>query len=229
MTVGLPVYNQADILPLALTGLSKQVGAGEWELIVSSEDHVWDVIRDYQDRLLRAGCVKIVEDRLRGWIPLPEKWRRIGHMMDKGSLGLILQAADCYPHPDRIRQSKDAMNDGFDWYHERKGYFYDINTGRVVLFDGSFNRKSKTCLNMCVAKRHVEDLPLSDKAKGIDGWLFRMIKNPKVYLFKGLPRGVDVHGKNNISVKRGGMIKEYKPPFFKTNKRIEDIIDFKWR
>ena len=73
-----------------------------------------------------------------------------------------------------------------------------------------------------------EILPLSDKKKGIDGWLLSVIKNPAIYTFKGLPEGVDIHGKNNISIKRGGMIKKHKSPFFKVNKKIEEIIDLSW-
>ena len=30
-----------------------------------------------------------------------------------------------------------------------------------------------------------------------------------------------------ISIKRGGMIKKHKPPFFKVNKKIDDIINLK--
>lgn len=224
ITVGLPVYNQTDILSLALTGLSKQKNAGEWELIVCSEDAVNSVVNKFKDKLNRAGCSKVIIKKLNEWIPLPQKWRMIGQMMHLDSIGMILQAADCYPHPDRIRQSKDAMVNGYDWYHEQRGYFYDVNTKKVVLFNGAFSKKSKTYLNMCIASRHVRSLPLSDKKKGIDGWLLQTIPNPNIYLFKGLPKGVDFHGKNNISTKRGAMIKKCKLPFFKVSKKLKDII-----
>ena len=225
ITVGLPVYNQTAVLPVALLGLSNQELAGEWELIVSSEDDVWDVVSEYEHRLFAAGCVRVTEDRLRGWIPLPQKWRRIGQMMHHNSVGMFLQDADCYSHPHRIRQSREAMENGYDWYHEQKGYFYDIHSGQIVLFDGSTNRKGKTCLNMCIAANHARKLPVSNARRGVNGWMFKTIENPRVYLYKKIPKGIDFHGANTISFKRGGMIKKLRHPFIKTDVKVNKILD----
>lgn len=227
ITVGLPVYNQTDILKLALLGLSRQKNAGKWELIICSEDDVSMVIGKYTKSLKKAGCRKIAFNKLDKWIPLPQKWRKIGRMMHSRSVGMILQAADCYPHKNRIRQSRNAMVNGYDWYQEEKGYFYDFNTEKMVLLSGAFGKKNPTRLNMCIASRHARKFPLSSKLKGIDKWMLGTIKKPKIYSFKGLPLGVDTHGKNTISHKRGRLIENYIRPFYKTDRKIEEIVDLK--
>ena len=226
VTVGLPVYNQTEILSLALMGLASQKTEETWELIICTENDVENVVDLFREDLKKSGCVKIVIDKLFEWIPLPQKWRRIGQQMDPKSSGMILQAADCYPHRDRITQSAYAMSLGFDWYHEKKGYFYDINSGKMALFDGDFCPPNSTYLNMCIADKHVRDLPLSNKRKSIDRWLFKGIENPKVYTFEGPAMGVDIHGKNWISARRGKKINTYQPPFFKSSVGIKSIINF---
>lgn len=206
ITVALPVYNQTGVLNIALEGLARQREAGGWELIVCSENDVWDVVNNYRDRLLEAGCENIICDKIETWIPLPQKWRRIGLMISPNSVGMMLHAADCYSHPDRIKQSKQAMINGYDWYHESAGYFYSIGDALLVKYDN--NQKGKTHLNMCIASNHAKKLPKSDLRKNIDGWMYRTIQDPKVYQDYSLHSGVDLHGMNNISIYRGKFIKD---------------------
>lgn len=223
ITVGLPVYKQIKILSVALTGLANQEKPGEWELMVCSENNVESIVNGFRKRLLNAGCCNINIDKLDTWIPLPQKWRKMGRMMHSESIGMILQAADCYPHPKRIAQSRDAMSKGYDWYHEQRGYFYDIPSKRMVLFDGG-ERESKTFLNMCIASRHARNLPLSDKKKSIDGWMFKTIDSPKVFTYRGMPKGVDFNGANTISLGRGKRMRELRYPFTKTKIGIKEVL-----
>ena len=224
ITVGLPVYNQTEILPLALLGLTNQQNAGEWELIISSEDDVWDIVKKYEDKLRSTGCKWVIRDRLKDWIPLPHKWKRIGEYMSKDSVGMMLQAADCYAHPDRIAQSRRAMEGGYDWYQESRGYFYDFKTDLLVLYDGNIKTGSRTDLNMCIAARHAKRLPVSDKRKGIDNWMLRTIDNPRMYVFENIPCGVDLVGVNNISIKRPGKMRKLDKPWKRTDKKITDVL-----
>ena len=225
ITIGLPVYNQNKILPIALEGLCRQQEAGEWELIVSSEDNVWDIMDSYADRLREAGCVNFVYHKIKFWIPLPMKWQKIGRLMDKASIGMMLQAADCYSHPDRIKQSRQAMLGGYDWYQEGVGCFYDVTNKKMSLYNhpAYYRPAQKSALNMCMAARHAKRLPLSHKTSSIDRLLFESIKTKKVYQTNQVHAGVDLHGKNNISVNRGALIENDTKPFVPTNKAIYEI------
>ncbi|MFP4365533.1 MAG: hypothetical protein ACLFQA_00430 [Bacteroidales bacterium] len=227
ITVGLPVYNQTKILPVALLGLTNQKNAGYWELIVSSEDEVWNIVDEFSGRLRQSGCINIVYDKLSKWTPLPHKWRRVGRLMNETSVGMMLQAADCYAHQDRIAKSRLAMNGGYDWYQERRGYFYDFKAKLLVMYDGKIKTGSRTDLNMCIATKHAKKLPLSDKRKGIDNWMLGTIDDPKMYISENIYQGVDIQGMNNISIKRPRKMRELAPPFKKTDKNIADIIE-KW-
>lgn len=228
ITVGLPVYRQRRVLRAALEGLCLQKGSGEWELVISSEHDLKSIIGKYEKRLAKAGCKRVVYDKIDKWIPLPKKWRRIGRLMDENSLGMLLQAADCYPHRYRIRQSKKAMLQGYDWYDELRGYFYDIPSKTMVLFDGSVSRyKRPTNLNMCIAGQYARRLPGSSKKRGVDKWMFKTIPDPKVFVYKSVPLGVDFVGFNNISVKRSKAIQNLEVPFVRTSTRINDIINDK--
>lgn len=226
ITVGLPVYNQTKVLHIALEGLCRQVVAGEWELIVSSEDNVWPVVDKYREKLKEAGCVNVIYDKLTEWIPLPKKWQRIGKLMSSDSLGMILQAADCYSHPDRIKQSKIAMIRGYAWYNETIGYFYYIDKKKLVKYRnlGAASR-TKTHLNMCVAAKYAKALPDSDIKAGVDSWMFRTIPegSRRIKAVNKSHAGVDLHGMNNISKKRGQMIEQCLKAFVEVEKTIDTI------
>jgi hypothetical protein len=222
LTVGLPVYNQTGVLHIALESLCRQFG--KWELIVSSEDNIWGVVDSYKDRLKQAGCVNIIYDKLKDWIPLPQKWQRIAQLMSGESLGMMLQAADCYSHPDRIKQSEEAMLQGYNWYNESIGYFYYVQKDLLAIYDNSpFTHF--THLNMCIATKYAKDLPFCDKRAGIDGWMLSCIpeNERKVCQVDRLHSGVDLHGLNNISKKRGAMIEGFAKAFKPTKLTIEQI------
>lgn len=227
ITVGLPVFNQTRIMHIALEGLCRQEDTGDWELIISSEDNsVWKVVDVYTERLKNAGCIDVVCDRIKGWIPLPQKWKKIGSMMNESSIGMILQAADCYSHPARINQSKDAMQKEYNWYHESMGYFYYLNKGLLVKYDNSRHKVGTvTHLNMCISGDYAKKLPSCELKSGIDAWMFRTIPAPelKVKQIDKLHSGVDLHGMNNISKKRGRMIEDCRNAFKNPRTSLDKI------
>lgn len=221
ISVALPVFNQSKILPVALESLCNQECFCEWELIICTEDSIEQVVEPYKKRLKLAGCINIVIDKLDGWIPLPQKWKRIGELMHGSSMGMMLQAADCYGHKHRIAFSYAAMLLGFDWYHERKGYFFDIASFTLAEYN---KRENHTFLNMCMAAKHAKRIPLSSQAKNIDYFLLSTITKPKVFTHEENLGGVDFNGFQNISNKRGEMIANFTYPFFRVKAKITDIL-----
>ena len=225
ITVGLPIFNQVDVMHIALEGLCRQVDACDWELNILTEDDVYGIIEQYAARLKAAGCKDIIVQRLDYWIPLPMKWKCIGSQLGKDSVGMMLHAGDCYSHPYRIFQSWRAMEQGYDWYQEGVGYFYDVGNKHMSLYNHPkyYLPAKKSALNMCIAARHVKNLPSSRKTSSIDRLLFESIKTKNVYQTNQVHDGVDLHGKNNISANRGPLIENNRKPFIATDKAIHEI------
>ena len=224
ISVALPVFNQLKILPVALESLCNQECICKWELIICTEDSIEHIIEPYIKRLNAAGCINILIDKLKEWIPLPQKWKRIGELMDTNSLGMMLQAADCYGHKHRIAFSYAAMVLGFDWYHERKGYFFDIASFTLAEYN---KRENHTFLNMCMAAKHAKCIPFCTLSRNIDYYLLSSIRNPKIFTHEENLGGVDFNGFQNISNKRGEMIANFTYPFFRVKVNVTDIISQK--
>lgn len=209
ISVGLPIYNQTNVMHIALEGLCRQENAGRWELIISSEDDIWEIVDKYLSRLREVGMVSVVYDKIPKWIPLSKKWQRIGQLMLPGSVGLILHAGDCYSHPQRIRQSRQAMEDGYYWYNESVGYFYHLGKKLLTVYDKSMLPPGeKSHLNMCMSSYYAKRIPDATLKKSIDRWLLRGIplRRTKTKQVDNVHKGVDLHGMNNISKERGCMI-----------------------
>ena len=223
ISVALPLYNQSDILPIALCGLSNQIGGIPYELIILTEDKgVGEIVDTWQTALKDSGMIEFKLIELQQWTPLPQKWRILGKEASEQSIGFLLQAGDCYPHPNRIKQSFEAMQNGYDWYHEKQGYFYDFNSKLLAIYRGEL--KAKTHLNMCVATKHVRNLPFASIPNGVDRWLFYQIQDAKVYTHESEVKGVDFNGRNNISHWRGERISRFRPPFYRTFTKLTDLI-----
>lgn len=225
ISVAMPLYNQMNVMHIALEGLCRQENAETWELLIMSEDDVMSIVKKYKDRLKKAGCVSFKVQKLYGWIPLPQKWKAMGEQLTKTSIGMILQAGDCYPHPQRIAQSTKAMKEHYDWYQEGIGYFYDLKSNTVAVYNQPYYYKmtSKPALNMCMSAKHARSIPLSNKTSSIDRFLYESIKNKNVYQTNKRHKGVDLHGANNISKTRGELIVSYSSPFRFTTKSISEI------
>lgn len=237
ITIGLPTYN-SKIVWLAIESLCNQQTNIDWELIIC-EDEIGAngeyYYNQWRDRLKESGCVrfKYVEvsektttsDRM----ALSLKWRVIVANSSASSLGLLLQASDCYSEPHRIQTAYDKFTAGYDWINSRYGIFYHIYEKKTILFDMN-TVETYTGLNMAMGMDIARQLPNEIKFSSIDHWLFTsMMKIKPAYnvyidLSNNWKRGVDTDGENIISVRRKNNYAETKPPFLRTDIKINDCL-----
>ena len=215
ITVALPMFRAKYIGWLALEGLSRQINAPAWELIVDEEfDDQFspfghENIMTYKKRLKQANCKDINYMARKDWVPLSYKWCDISQM-SKGEI-YMLQAADCFAHPHRLRDTFDLMTKNkADWYTARYGIFYEILYDKAVKFVTATERKYG--LNFALKNSLLKKVEQEDKRHYVDWWLFH-----KAEEIKGSPLdviwdesvdndhwkyGFDTNGINNISDRR---------------------------
>ncbi len=222
-TVALPCYNAKHIGWLAVESLCRQEPTPyDWELIVCEEPHDKmlgaDFFLSYANRLVAAGCNRIVYLSPEKWIPLAQKWRMIAQAAHPDSLSFIKAAADCYSPKGRLELAHQLVAEGYEWIDYTKGYFYNIPTGQVVLYDAT----KKTNLSMATTTGRAKKLPLSSKKRHVDKWLYYSIAPKKVYRVSALFPSVDTDGHNNIS-SRNHYYDNPKFPFVATDKKLTEI------
>lgn len=220
LTVGLPNYAN-DIAWLAMESLCRQVCTCEWELIIyedSDKPLGNEFFSSYSERLKAVGCTRQVYINIPGRISLSRKWTEIWSIANKDSLGLMLQASDCYSEPRRIQKTFDALNTGCDWVQSPQGMFYHVKTGKTMMF----TQNGETGLNMAIAGKHLDNIEVKDLYSGVDYWLFSSIKNPEIFndFSVDWANGIDTDGYNRISLTRAKMYKNPKPPFCITHSSI---------
>jgi hypothetical protein len=233
-TVALPCYNAKHIGWLAVESLCRQNPTPyDWELIVCEEPHEGmlgsEFFEGYANRLLAAGCNRIVYLSLDAWVPLAMKWHLIAQNADKNSISFIKADADCYSPKGRLELSHKLVLDGCEWIDYTKGYFYDIPMKKLVLYDAT----QRTNLSMAFPTKLAKQLPASDKRRFVDSHLYRNINPRKVYRINDLIPSVDTDGHNNISNRKNYYINP-KLPFVATSNTIKtiglpnDIVDKLW-
>lgn len=239
LTVALPAYNSGNIAWLAMESLCAQENVNfKWELIIIEEQSpnpfTSAAFLAYSKRLTKVGCVSIRYIPLERKITLSEKWKRIGECCAETSEAFVLQTCDCYSYPGRLKMTHDAISQGYDWCQVKQGYFYEIQTGRTIRYNGDLIDWSKNHLNMAFRTEYARSIPFAELPCGIDGWLFTTFEKQKgspLSIFNcfgnGWERGVDTHGANNISVARARFFNEAKPPFQSTEMPIEGIVPIK--
>lgn len=234
-TVALPCYNAKHIGWIALESLCRQEPTPyDWELIVCEEPHELmlgaDFFASYANRLLAAGCNRIVYLSLDSWVPLAMKWHLIAQQADNGSISFIKADADCYSPKGRLELSHKLVLDGYEWIDYTKGYFYHIPMKKLVLYDAT----QRTNLSMAFPTKLARLLPESDKKRFVDSHLYRSINPKKVYRVNDLVPSVDTDGHNNISNRKDYYINP-KPPFVSTANTLDtiglskDIVDKLWK
>lgn len=237
-TVYLPLWNAAGIAWLALESLCHQKEAPPWELVVIEEDDLVqdgggclgeDGVMHYRDKLHDAGCVDIKYAAITDRIPLSFKHRMAGIYMAGTSNVTVLQAADCYSDPLRIRRQLSIIEGGFDWSHSLSKVFYDIPTRLTVQYMHDLNRHM--ALDMAMRSDLWRSLPAEEVWSGVDKWLFRSMRKAKGsdLLIHGeygeaLAKGVDTHGANTISTTRYMMMSEGGEVFTDTDLRLHDVV-----
>ena len=219
VTVALPVWNSKEIAWLCMESLCNQKVDFEWELLVFEEKHPQQLGRDYfksyQSRL--PGCTIRYLTRNK-WISLSEKWAIMG-MVCEGEY-MCLCAADNYYHPYMLT---DAMTSGADWFITTRGYFYDIDYQKMLIYNALLENVG---LQMTASKRVISGLPMQQKKRSIDNWVFNNLemsltrKDTSTH-WEGT---LCTNGMNNISHKRHKFFKEVKYPFRQTSKTLYNIV-----
>lgn len=238
LTVGLPMYKSKNIAWLAFESLCRQQNIDfDWELLVIEEQDAQpfglDRVSEYKDRLASLRCVRFVYIPLAKWIPLSLKWIQLGTLSSPSSQFFLLQAADCYSQPFRLKETYDlfVQNVGTDWVHSSKGPFMNLQTGKVALYNGD-RRKAKTHLNMATKTHWLRKLPKHSLKSGIDGWMqqcvfyikkapLKIVNNVSIHY----SMGVDTSGANNISKSRASMVAAIAPPFYPMISELDLPVD----
>lgn len=230
LSVALPVWNSKEILWLAMEGLCNQRNIDfEWELLIAEEqinELGVDALREYIPRLEAIGCSRFAYFPLDYRIPLPQKWRLLADKVTEGSKVFLLQAADCYSEPLRLRRTLDYANEGFDWIQNRKGCYYSLHYKKTIEFDQStFGEGCKTGLNMAVSTKLLDRLPGDSFIPfGVDNWFYKSVKPERVLWVEGDMDGIDVDGQNNISLRRKSYFIKPEKPFVATEIKLEELI-----
>lgn len=196
-----------------------------------------EFIFKFQERLNNVGCKNINYIEIDKWIPLSNKWQIIGNVLDKNSEIFVLQAADCYSQPYRLKETFDLLTQtNLEYISSQIGPFYVIKSEEVFIYDTT-KLNFETNLNMALLSKYMRGLPNSKKKSGVDGWLFQAaskIKGSKLIFgynnSENWKLGFDSHGINNISKNRYKDMKKRKDIYKKSeiyNYKIEDYINKK--
>jgi len=226
LTVALPIYNSKKIAWLALESLSNQIDITfDWELIVYEENHdnsiFLNIIDEYLGKLKNINCKRVLFITRDDKVNLISKWTTMGLESSPSSKVFMLHAADCYSPKMRLKTSHEKiLKENYDWYDQKKGYFYSFISDKIFLYD----YEGLTNLNMSLNIEYIKTLPYSEINKGIDGYIFNHIKKTKKnkvlkYTDENLyPDSIDTHGLNNISLSR--------ETYFSTKPNIFKGMDF---
>src|SRR3972149_2926809 len=181
ISVGLPLFDARRIGWLALESLCNQVSKYKWELLIMEEEGEEAMgeseVMKYKKRLFDAGCFRLVYIPIKTRIPLSIKWIKLADLASTEFF--LLQAADCYSYPKRIENTINALSNGIDWFQCNKGYFYNVNLKKTILFNVENSAKFNTGLNMATKLKHLVELPIETKWSSIDHWIFNNIQENK--------------------------------------------------
>jgi hypothetical protein len=240
MTVGLPLWRSKHRGWLALESLIRQrVVPCEWELVVCEEPEECigqEGLEKYRKDIENIrGKIKYVA--ISKWIPLSLKWITIVENSDPQSKYFLLQAGDCFSQPYRLADTYRIFEEtGADWVHSSMGYFYLIADNQLYLYNryikGRDSPIGETALNMAIKMQHMRFLPIEEKNKTVDRWIYTNIKNccSSIKVSENetdhWKLGFDSHGLNQISVRRNSRLKNEETLFKKvSNTTIKDIVD----
>ncbi len=229
LSVALPIWNSKEIAWLALEGLCRQKGVDfEWELIICEEKQNafgQEEVVKYVERLKKVGCVRVLYVSLDFKITLPNKWRMIAEKISTSSKVFILQSADDFSEPNRLKNSYDLIvNKGHDWVQNKKTVMYNVKNGKTLLYNPN-SYGYPTGLNMAVSTELLGKLQPSFILRGVDRWFINSAAPKKLlWLDNELDGGCHTFGLNNISLDNKKYFDVPRPPFYKTDVKIETIL-----
>lgn len=227
LSVALPLFNSKKIAWLALESLCRQEGINfRWELVVIEEqENSFGAanIHEYSERLKNVGCDIITYISLRDWMPLGKKWRLLAENCNSNSQAFVLQAADCYSEPKRLKTTYEKIvKEDYGWMQNTKGLFFNIRTKKHILY----NAVQQCGLNMATKPQLIRNINIDEVSKHVDGSLFRSIRPKKVanIISEDYKNGVDTHGLNNISIGRETYFDNTVFPFEETDLNIKNFL-----
>lgn len=217
LTVGLPLYRAKYVAWLAFESLCRQQSIDfDWELIIVEEKNDLSFGEDnvllYKKRLENVGCKNIIYINLDKWIHLSLKWFMIANKASPTSICMLLQAADCYSSPYRLKETLRLFKlENADWVHSRIHTIYNIIDEKIVLYNHADARH--TCgSDMAIRLSLLKSLHRFARRTGVDGFLYRQCQLKKGNKFKVVydetdnwKYSINVNGLNNIS-ERGKLI-----------------------
>jgi hypothetical protein len=228
ITVGIPVWNSKEIAWLPMESLCRQQTRERWELIIYEEEHPQkcgqEFFDSYLDRLRGAGCVSLRYLTSKQQQPLSYKWAEMGRAADRRSRMFCICDADNYYQKYMIQDSAEAHRQGYDWLTARKGYFYNFISGVLAKYSLHERPEAKTGLQMTMATKLMRNLPHQERHRYLNAWVFNNAKPQTIKNEGSNFNTLCTHGCNNISNERGEMIDSFQMPFYKTDKKLEDIV-----
>ena len=225
ITIGMPVWNSREVTWLAVESFCRQETSAPWELIVYEEKHKEacgpDFFRTYIERLRKAGCVQANYITNKTKVPLSEKWFMLGRAADKSSQMFCVCDADNYYQKYMIEDAYVAYIEGYDFLTDKEGYAYDFNTQLLVKYSKPDGR---TGFQMCYATDLMRKLPKAKVHKLLNTWVYNHCKPKNVKVATEHLTNMITNGFNNITGARGRMMSRFEHPFYKTDKKLEDIV-----
>ncbi len=227
ITVALPNY-ASEIAWLAMEGLCNQITNKAWELIIYEDSNIIlggkDFYLSYKERLEKAGCISIKYVYSKDRIPLNYKWVKMTELAHKDSYGIILQASDAYSEPLRLATADYILSRGYDWLKSRQGVLYNTLTCKLM----EYKNDGINGFNMAISKRAISSMPKKEERwASVDHWLVTNLPaDAKIFTdeSENWRKGVGTDGYNRLSLQRREHYNNPKPPFYKTDIKIESIL-----
>ena len=221
ITIALPVY-ASPIAWLAMESLCNQVTDVAWELIIYEDEEQpngKDFYKSYSKNLVRAGCTRMLYLYSKRRIPLSFKWKEMAEKANDKSIGVLLQGADNYSEPLRIRKAHEILSQGYDWIYTPTSLFYHIHKKKYILYE---SKDIGIGADMAIKKELAQQLPDEVKWSSVDSWIFNNLKKikPDAKIFQDLSEnwrnGLATDGENRISLQRKKMFDNPVYPFYFT-------------
>lgn len=206
----LALYNNSQIVWLALEALCRQKTEVSWELIIAEEDSSnffgEAQVNAYVPRLNKAGCVSI-RYITTSRIPLSKKWAIMAQ--EAHGKALVMCSSDDYSPPDRIANTHKHLVQGEKtWLDYNNSPFINLQNGNTASY---YNVSYRSGIWMSLLR---EDLIKLDRStthypkSGVDTWMFEgnPCRHKSQFCLKlgQTPHGFCTDGCNGISTHRSG-------------------------
>lgn len=184
LTVGLPMWKAKGIAWLALESLCRQEDVPcEWELLVCEEQNEDSLggegLAEYADRLKAAGCARVELLVPPSWEPLGSKWRLMADKASESSEMFLIQDADCYSHPHRLKTAHEMGRRGADWAQSPVHLMFDIDTGRAVVYDQAGSAGHATAADMALRTELARNMPHDGPERLVNNWMLNQCRAQK--------------------------------------------------